>query len=358
MALKVDKKPWGMIQDTEVETIKISAGTKKAEIILTNYGARIVSVKMPDKQGKIAETTLGFKNVDDYVAKNSYYGCTTGRVANRIANAQFELDGKKYQLAANNLDKHTLHGGIKGFDKRIWEITEVAMEGDVVKVIFTYTSLDGEEGFPGTLKTRVTYLITERSIEIDYTATSDKPTIVNLTNHTYWNLAGTDAKIYDHQVKLAASKYVVTDAELIPTGEIRSVEGTGLDFRELKALGGPLKQLGWIDHNYVLDKGSKMGSAAQVYCPATGRELVIETDQPAIIFYTGNFLEGHKAWGKPCVKHQALCLETQKPADAIHHANFPSIVLRPGETYRHVTRHIFKSGEPSMWDDENNCSCG
>ncbi len=357
MTLKVDKKPWGMVKDKEVETVKISAGAKKAEIILTNYGARIVSVKMPDKTGKVAEITLGFKDVADYVAGNPYFGTTTGRVANRIANAEFELDGKKYKLPVNNLNKHTLHGGIEGFDKKIWEITEVATEGDVVKVVFTYTSPDGEEGFPGTLKTQVKYIVTAKSIEIDYTATTNKPTIVNITNHTYWNLAGTDAKIYEHQVKLVASKYVVTDAELIPTGEIKVVDGTDLDFRELKALDKPLKKLGSIDHNYMLDKGAKMGSAAQVYCPATGREMVIETDQPSIVFYTGNFLEASNAWGKPCAKHQALCLETQKPSDAIHHANFLSIVLRPGETYRHVTRHIFKSGEPSMWGDDGNCEC-
>jgi len=357
MALKVDKKLWGMVKAQEVETVKISAGAKKAEVLLTNYGARIVSVKMPDRNGRVTEITLGFKNVDDYVAKNPHYGCTTGRVANRIANAQFELDGKMYTLPANNLNKHTLHGGIEGFDKKVWEITEVVTEGEVVKVSFTYNSPDGEEGFPGSLKTQVDYLVTEKSIEIDYTATTDKPTIVNLTNHAYWNLAGTDAKIYDHQVKLAASHYVVTDPELIPTGEIRRVEGTDLDFRELKTLAAPLKQLGGIDHNFMLDKGAKMGPAAQVYCPATGRELVIETDQPAIIFYTSNFLEGNNAWGKPCAKHQALCLETQKPTDAIHHPNFASTVLRPGETYRHVTRHLFKSGESSVWDEDDNCSC-
>lgn len=346
-----------MVKDKEVETIKISAGAKKSEIILTNYGARIVSVKMPDKNGKVAEINLGFKTVEEYVAKNPFYGCTTGRVANRIANAEFELDGKKFSLPINNLDKHTLHGGIEGFDKKVWEVSEVTSQGDVVTVAFTYNSPDGEEGFPGMLKTQVKYLVTAKSIEIDYTATTDKPTIVNLTNHAYWNLAGIGPKIYDHQVKIAASKYIVTDAELIPTGEIKVVDGSDLDFRELKALDKSLKNLGGIDHNYMLDKGAKMGSAAQVYCPATGREMVIETDQPAIVFYTSNFLEGNNAWGKPCVKHQALCLETQKPADAIHHANFPSIVLRPGETYRHTTRHIFKSGEPSMWDDDDNCLC-
>jgi aldose 1-epimerase len=253
------------------------------------------------------------------------------------------------------LDKHCLHGGTEGFAKKVWDVREVEEAGEVVTVTFAFTSPDGDQGFPGNLDTVVKYIATEGGLEIDYTATTDAPTIVSLTNHGYWNLAGVGPTVHDLELAMPASNYTVTDDELIPTGEIRPVEGTDLDFREMKPLREAIANTGGIDTNFVLDKGEGMGLAAQLYCPATGRGLTIETDQPGIQLYTGNFLAGQKAWGKPCVQYQALCLETQKFSDAMHHDNFPPILLRPGETYQHVSRHFFKVGEDAGMCFEDAC---
>ncbi|WXG43718.1 MAG: aldose epimerase family protein [Promethearchaeati archaeon SRVP18_Atabeyarchaeia-1] len=341
MQPKINTKYWGKIGHKEVKLVSISTGLGKGEVSLTNYGARIVSAKVPDRKGSIGEVTLGHDTSDKYLRERAYFGCTIGRVANRIANAEFDLDGVTYSLAKNNLERHHLHGGFEGFDAKVWEIRNLGEEGEKAKIEFSYTSPNGEEGYPGTLSTQVKYVVSENQIEINYSARTDKPTIVNLTNHTYWNLAGVGTKIYGHQATIAASTYLETDDEMIPTGKLRRVEETPLDFRERKSLRNPLEALGGIDHNYVLDKGMKFGLAAQVYDPSTGRKVTVETDQPAIVFYTGNHLEGRSAWDKPCIKHQAFCLETQQFSDAIHHPDFPPIVLRPGETYSQSTRYTF-----------------
>src|SRR5271157_1041232 len=347
MALTSEIKPFGSLPDgTEPELIKIYSG--KMELLLTNYGARIVSLKTPDRNDKLGEIIMGHKTLADYLKFDPHFRCTTGRVANRIANAEFELDGVTYELPKNNLDKHCLHGGNEGFAKKVWEVREVQEQGEMVTVTFAFTSPDGDQGFPGNLDTVVKYSATEGGLEIDYTATTDAPTIVALTNHCYWNLAGVGPTVEDLQLAIPASTYTVTDDELIPTGEIVTVEGTDLDFREMKPLRDAIANTGGIDTNFVLDKVEGMDLAAQLYSPATGRGLTIETDQPGIQLYTGNFLEGQKAWGKPCVKYQALCLETQKFSDAVHHENFPSVVLRPGDTYRHVARHFFKVGDTAQ----------
>jgi aldose 1-epimerase len=339
MGLKIEKRHWGTCNHKEVKLISIRAESGMTEISLTNYGARIVSVKVPDRKGVIGEITLGHDNLDKYLSEKSYFGCTTGRVANRIADAEFDLDGEVYHLAKNNLGKHHLHGGLEGFDAKVWHIKDIEEGSGTASITFVYTSQDGEEGYPGTLSTQVEFSISECQIEISYTATTDKPTIVNLTNHTYWNLAGTSTRVYGHQVAILASSYMETNTEMIPTGRILPVGGTLLDFHEMKPLRNAMETLGGIDHNYVLDKGTKFGLAAQLYEPSTGRKMAVETDQPTVVFYTGNYLEGKKAWGKPCRKHQALCLETQQFTDAVHHPDFPSIVLRPRETYHQVTRY-------------------
>ena len=341
MGFKIERKPWGTYNHKHVELISLQAGTGKGEISLTNYGARIVSVKVPDRKGVIGEITLGHNRLQGYLSEKSYFGCTTGRVANRIAGAVFDLDDRTYHLSKNNLDKHHLHGGLEGFDAKVWDIKDIEERADMANVTFAYTSRDDEEGYPGNLSTEVKFSVSEYQIEISYAARTDKPTIVNLTNHAYWNLAGTGTKVNGHQVAILASRYLETDSETIPTGRILSLEGTPLDFREVKPLRNALETLGGIDHNYLLDKGSKFGLAAQVYEPRTGRKMTVETDQPLIVFYTGNYLEGWNAWGNPCMRHQALCLEAQQFTDAVHHPEFPSIVLRPPETYNQVTRYRF-----------------
>ena len=341
MGFKSDRKHWGTHDHRRVELISLRAGVGKGEVSLTNYGARIVSAKVPDRKGAIGEITLGHNSLQGYLSEESYFGCTTGRVANRIAGAAFELDGETYHLSANNLGKHHLHGGSIGFDAKVWDIKDVEERVDGASATFAYVSRDGEEGYPGNLSTEVKFSFSEYQIEISYVARTDKPTIVNLTNHAYWNLAGPAVRVNSHQVTLFASSYLEMDAEFIPTGEILPLEGTQLDFHESRPLRNALEILGGIDHNYVLDKGSKLGLAGHVYEPSTGRRMTVETDQPVIVFYTGNYLEGRNAWGKPCVKHQALCLETQQFSDAVHHPAFPSIVLRPSETYRQITRYGF-----------------
>jgi aldose 1-epimerase len=339
MGFKIDRKHWGTYKHKQVELISIKRGAGKGDVSLTNYGARIVSVKVPDRKGKIGEITLGHNTLYGYLSERSYFGCTTGRVANRIANAEFDLDGKTYHLNKNSNGKHHLHGGLEGFDAKVWDIINIEEGSESATVAFGYMSQDGEEGYPGTLIVQVKFTITGDQIEIGYNAATDKPTIVNLTNHTYWNLARVNTKIYGHRVEIRASSYLETDSEMIPTGRILPVEGTQLDFREMKPLQDAIETLGGIDNNYVLDKGAKLGLAASAYEPATGRKMTAETDQPVIVFYTGNYLEGKSAWGEPCMKHQALCLETQQFTDAVHHPEFPSIVVRPRETYHQMTRY-------------------
>jgi aldose 1-epimerase len=339
MGLEIAEKNWGIHNHRKVKLISIRAKSGKSEVSLTNYGARIVSVRVPDRKGVIGEITLGHDALDKYLTEKSYFGCTTGRVANRVANAEFDLDGVTYHLTKNYNDKHHLHGGFEGFDAKVWDISELDQESDVANVGFAYTSPEHEEGYPGTLSTRVKFAIYENQIEISYVARTDKATIVNLTNHTYWNLAGTGTRVHGHQVTIAASSYLETDNEMIPTGRLNPVEGTSLDFRERRSLRNPIQALGGIDHNYVLDKGTKFGLAAQAYDPSTGRKMTVESDQPTIVLYTGNYLEGMSSWGRPCIKHQALCLETQQFTDAVHHPDFPSIVLRPREEYHQMTRY-------------------
>ncbi len=323
------------------------------ELGLTTYGARLVSLTVPDRDGKLANVALGFDTLEPYLAHKAYFGCTTGRFANRIAQASFELDGQQYKLAANN-GQVSLHGGLVGFDRRHWNAKPIEGSGGV-GVEFTYRSPDGEEGYPGNLDVKVTYLWSDANeLSIDYTATTDKPTILNLTNHAYWNLGGVaggkplQGTILDEELTLAASRYLPTDAASIPTGEVASVEGTPLDFTKphrigerIEALKKPPSTTKGYDLCYVLDNSSgKLALAARVSDPKTGRIMEVLTTEPAIQLYCGNFLEGDAASGG-FHQHDALCLEAQHYPDSPHHANFPTAVLKPGETYRQRTVHKF-----------------
>jgi aldose 1-epimerase len=334
---------------------KTADGTPVKEYTLTNpagvvvklisRGATLTEWHVPDKNGEMADAVFGFDDVAGYESpENGYFGCTAGRVANRIAKGKFSIDGKDYSVATND-GPNALHGGEKrSLDKVVWDgkpFESAAGEG----VVFTYTSPDGEEGYPGALKCQVTYTLTDKNeLKIDYEATTDQATPVNLTNHAYFNLAGAGAPtINDHEIKLEADRYTPVDDTLIPTGELAPVQGTPFDFTDFHAIGERVDQLGsgkgaGYDHNFVLNnQDGDLALAATVREPNSGRVLRVYTTEPGIQFYGGNFLAGQAGkGGKAYAYRSGLCLETQHYPDSINQPNFPSVVLRPGEEYTHT----------------------
>lgn len=308
-------------------------------------GAIFTSLKVPDRRGRLDEVTLGFDTLDEYLAGHPGFGATIGRFANRIANGSFMLDGVKYELARNEAPNH-LHGGVKGFDEALWQARD-ASTPDGPAVAFSYLSPDGEEGYPGNLSVTVTYSVTDANeLRIEYEATADKPTHINLTNHTYWNLAGAGSgDILDHELELAANRYLPVGEGSIPTGEMRSVRGTPMDFTVATAVGSRIEQIPpGYDVCYALESGgaAKPTLAAALRDPGTGRSMQVLTTEPGIQLYTGNFLDGIEG-ADGCVfhKHAALCLECQHFPDSPNQQTFPSTILRPGQTYRQVTIHRF-----------------
>ena len=312
---------------------------------ITTYGTIITELHVPDRLGNLGDIVLGFDNLAQYLKGHPHFGCTTGRVANRIARGQFTLEGKTYKLAINNGLNH-LHGGLKGFDKQLWKAEPEL--GAAVR--FDYTSPDGEESYPGTLKVTVLMTLTDANeLRIDYTATTDKATPVNLTNHSYFNLAG-GGDVLAHQLMIAADHYTTTDADLIPTGEIKSVQGTPLDFTSPKPIGSRFSQLksdpAGYDHNYVLNSGGKaLALAARAYEPKSGRIMEVHTTEPGVQLYTANWLDGSLTGKRGMVyyRHAGFCLETQHFPDSVNQPNFPSVILRPGQTYRQTTVHKFSA---------------
>ena len=309
------------------------------EVSITNYGGAITSLKTPDRRGDFGEIVLSYGSLDDYVRNPRYFGALIGRHANRIAHGRFSLNGVEYQLTCNNGVNH-LHGGF-GFDKRAWTVEE---DGNILHL--KYFSKDGEEGYPGNVNAFVDYTLLDNELRIDYRATTDRETIVNLTNHSYFNLRGSGT-ILDHELTLNADHFTPVSEDLIPTGEIKSVEGTPMDFRKGKAIGAEINNVaGGYDHNFVLnDWDGSLRLAARLYEPVSGRALEILTTEPGIQFYSGNFLDGTLI-GKNGVayeKYTGLCLEPQHFPDAPNHPNFPSTVLRPGEEYRHTSVYRFLS---------------
>jgi aldose 1-epimerase len=318
---------------------------------ITEYGAILVSMEVPDRSGKSADVTHGYDTLAGWLTNTSYFGATVGRFGNRIKDGKFTLDGKEYRLATNNepggIPCH-LHGGLAGFDKVLWSGKPIP-DG----VEFSYTAKDGEEGYPGNLSVRVVYTLNDRNeLKWEATATTDAPTVVNIVHHTYWNLSGDPSQsINDHLLMLNAGHFLPTDVGLIPTGERASVVGTPMDFTCPMVIGEridsdfePLKFGGGYDHAWLLEKGDGVRLAARVKDPKTGRVMEVFTNQPALQFYGGNFLGG--AIGKGGVmyaKRSALCLETEGFPDAPNQAAFPSAVLRPGETYLHTTIHKFSA---------------
>lgn len=313
--------------------------------VVIEYGATLVTLETPDRDGKMANITLACPNLQSYEKNSPYFGAVAGRCANRIAKGKFTLDGKDYTLATNNEANH-LHGGVKGFDKVVWQ-SEGFTADNSVGVKFTYLSKDMEEGYPGNLTSTVTYTLTnDNELSFTYEATTDQATVVNLTQHSYWNLGGHGAgTILDHVLQLNASQYTPADSTLIPTGEIAPVAGTPFDFTAPTPIGAHIDQVeGGYDLNFVLDDtSSNLHLAARVSDPKSGRVMEIRTTEPGIQFYSGNFLDGSFEGldGVVYPKHSAFCLETQHFPDSINKPAWPSVVLRPGETYRHYTVHKF-----------------
>ena len=323
------------------------------EVDVCDHGATLVAVRVPDRAGFPADVVLGFDDVSGYQTdSNPYFGCTTGRVCNRIANGEFTLDGYDYVLAKNNGPNH-LHGGAeRSLDKVHWDADYGLDDDGAPSICFRYLSRDGEEGYPGNLQVAVTYTLrADNSLTIDYRAETDMRTPVNLTNHAYWNLAGAGAEtILDHVLQVDASHYTPTDSTLIPTGEVATVLGTALDFREPTAIGLLFDQVAetpaqGYDHNLVLDgEAGELRRAARLYHQPSGRVMVIETTEPSLQVYSGNFLFGQTGkGGETYPRRSAVCLETQHHPDAIHHRDFPNTVLEPGETFRSTTRMTFSA---------------
>ena len=330
-------------ENVEVFTLTNPHGLR-ARIL--SWGATLIEMSVPDRTGKVADVTLGFDALERYAQPHPFFGSIAGRYANRIAKGRFTLDGHACTLATNNGPNH-LHGGLRGFDKRNW--LGEPRGNDAVR--FTYTSADGEEGYPGKLTVAVTYKLTAANeLWIAYEATTDQPTVLNLTNHTYWNLAG-NGDVLGHELRLNAAQVTEVDKDLIPTGEFRAVAGTPLDFTKPKAVGKDIAELkgegtpGGYDHNYVIDgKPGELALAAEVHDPASGRSMRVLTSQPGVQLYTANHLKdvagrGGQTYGA----HAGLCLETQHFPDSPNHPNFPSTVLRPGETFHSLTIHEFSA---------------
>jgi len=345
-------QPFGRLPDGRAVEPYTRTNPRGVEVRVITYGAIITSLRTPDRSGRLADIVLGFDSLAGFLEQSPYFGAVVGRYANRIANGQFALDGVTYHLARNN-GPNTLHGGVRGFDKVLWT-GEPFQNDSGTGVTLRYTSPNGEEGFPGTLAARVTYTLTPRDeLVVDYEAISDKATPVNLSQHSYWNLHGEAGSILDHVLMLNASAFTPVDSTLIPTGELKPVQGTPFDFREATAIGARIgnedTQLRYgrgYDHNWVIDRDAsvELVHAAHLEEPTSGRTLDIRTTEPGIQFYSGNFLDGtiRGKGGRVYAHRTGLCLETQHFPDSPNHPSFPSTILRPGATYR--SRTVFSFG--------------
>ena len=347
------KSSFGKTKDGEPVDLYVLTNGNGMEVAITNYGGTVVSVKVPDRSGKYADVVLGFDSLDGYLGNEPYFGAIVGRYGNRIAGGRFPLDGNEYHLAQND-GKNSLHGGLKGFDKRVWSGKDVSKSG-APAIQLSYLSKDGEEGYPGNLSATVTYTLTAKNeLRIDYGATTDHATVLNVTNHSYFNLAGEgNGDVLSHLMTINADRFTPVDATLIPTGEFASVAGTPLDFRKPTAIGAGIDadneqvKLGkGYDHNFVLNrKGGELYLAAHVTEPTSGRVMEVLTTQPGLQFYTGNFLDGtvHGKGGKVYGRRSAFCMETQHFPDSPNQPKFPSVVLKPGEHFNSTTVFRFST---------------
>jgi len=354
MAKPMEKKVFGTTADGKTADLYTLKNKNGMQVSITNFGATVVSIMVPDKAGKAADVALGYDDLAGYELNKNYLGVLVGRYGNRIAHGKFSIDGTEYTLAKNNGD-NSLHGGIKGFNKAMWEARDVSKGGEAA-VEMKYVSKDGEEGYPGNLSVTVVYTLTNKNeLKIDYSATTDKKTVVNLTNHTYFNLAGQgNGDILKQELMINADTFTPVDSGLIPTGELKKVDGTPFDFRKPTAIGAridandeQIKLGGGYDHNFVLNRKGATGLsiAARVSDPASGRTVEVWTTEPGVQFYTGNFLDGSfkGKGGGAYQKRTAFCLETQHFPDSPNHASFPTTLLKPGEKYHTTTVYKFEA---------------
>jgi aldose 1-epimerase len=348
----IRKEVFGTTPDGHSVNLYTMTNVHGMEVRAMNYGGIVVSLRVPDRSGTLADIVLGYDDLEPYLINKPYFGALVGRYGNRIANGKFTLDGVEYHLAKNN-GPNSLHGGLKGFNKVLWQ-AESAESNRGVELVLTYTSKDGEEGFPGNLKTNVTYTLTDQNeLIFEYEATTDRATPVNLTHHGYFNLAGEgNGDTLQHELMLNADRFTPVDKTLIPTGELRSVTGTALDFSQPTAIGARIHEnfeqltiAGGYDHNFVINrKGNGLELAARVYEPRSGRVMEVLTTEPGVQFYSSNFLDGEKGKKNHSYnKHAALCLETQHFPDSPNHPGFPSTILRPGQTYHSQTVYKFST---------------
>ena len=344
-AMNWNKTSYGKLADDREVDLYTCTNANGLVVKLITYGAIVTSVEVPDRDGKLDNITLGFDALDGYLPRHPYFGATVGRYCNRIAKGKFKLGDQEYTLATNN-DPNHLHGGENGFDRVLWEAEPVQTES-AVGVKFHYVSKDGEEGNPGNLDVTVVYTLTnENELSVEFTATTDQPTPVNLTNHNYWNLSGAGSgAILDHELEIAADQFLAVDETLIPTGELVDVKGGFLDFTKPQKMGARIQEsklepLGY-DHCFALrSQDGSMAFAARVTDAASGRVMEIQTTQPGLQFYSGNFLDGSEGGGGN-KQHEAFCLETQHYPDSPNQPGFPTTILKPGETYQQKTVHKF-----------------
>ena len=341
--MNIVKESFGRVDNKEVQlfTLKNPSGYT---VKITNYGGIVTSIMVPDKNGKFDNVVLGYDNLEGYLKDTPYFGAIVGRYANRIAKGRFTLNGREYILAVNNGPNH-LHGGLKGFDKVVWD-AETFTSAEEAGVKLSYLSKDGEEGYPGNLQVTIIYTVTlNNELRIEYSATTDQPTPINLSHHSYFNLSGNSGQnVLQHVLQIDADKYTVVDETLIPTGELRPVDGP-MDFRKPMPVGSRIDSVaGGYDHNYVLNNNGIFARVAELVDPASGRVMEVFTDEPGMQFYSGNFLDGSKtgSGGQVYNKHFGLCLETQHFPDSPNQPAFPNTILAPGEVYRQKTVYKFK----------------
>ncbi|UCF42229.1 MAG: galactose mutarotase [Planctomycetota bacterium] len=344
--MSIEKQDFGKTPDGESVDLYTLTNNNGLKAQIMTYGGIVTTLHVPDGDGQLGDIVSGYDTLDEYIKENPYFGALIGRCGNRIGKGKFTLNGVEYTLATNNGPNH-LHGGIKGFDKVVWDAEPMETdEGPALKL--NYLSKDGEEGYPGNLNCTVIYTLTNNDeLKVSYEAETDKDTVVNLTHHSYFNLGGHHSgDILGHELMLNADNYTTVDEDLIPTGQIKPVKGTPMDFTKPMAVGARIDQVkGGYDHNFVLNScDGSLALAASVYEPKTGRVMEISTTEPGIQFYSGNFLDGSlKGKGAVYNKHNAFCLETQHFPDAPNKPDFPSIVLKPGEKYTHLTVHKFSA---------------
>lgn len=343
--MSIIKSSFGKTKQDQPVDLYTLTNTNGMTVKITNYGGIVTSLQVPDKNGQLEDVVLGFDSLDKYLEGHPYFGALVGRYGNRIAKGKFTLNGTEYQLAANNGENH-LHGGIKGFDKVVWN-AEIVKKENEVGIKLSYLSKDGEEGYPGNLSAVVIYTLTKNNeLKIQYEAETDKPTPVNLTHHSYFNLKGAgNGDILGHLMTISADRFTPVDEGLIPTGELKSVKDTPMDFTVPKAIGERINRVkGGYDHNYVLnDWDGSLKRAAKVVEPVSGRVMEVWTTEPGLQFYTGNFLDGTITGknGKVYHKHYGFCLETQHFPDSPNKPEFPLTILKPGEKYTHTTIYRF-----------------